>query len=159
MEVYGRGGGPVSWAKTKVNRTRSKGLYSPTRNIYVGTGGVPHTRSSHPPLMDWLATGADVRLKLSQTQLPSISLDFLLCSVRQTFTAKLLFSESCNNSLYFVLDADNLPPDPPSPPLKLTQLSDELFNPKNTRFVNKYSCVYSPTVHFRLPVTNVGAQS
>lgn len=41
MEVHGRGGGPVSWAKTKVNRTRSKGLYSPTRNIYVGTGVYP----------------------------------------------------------------------------------------------------------------------
>lgn len=62
--------------------------------------------------MDWLATGADVRLKLSQTQLPSISLDFLLCSVRQTFSTKLLFSESSNISLYFVLDADILPPDP-----------------------------------------------
>lgn len=81
--------------------------------------------------MDWLATGADVRLKLSQTQLPSISLDFLLCSVRQTFTAKLLFSESSNNSLYFVLEADDLPPDPPSPTLKLTMYSDELF--KSTR--------------------------
>lgn len=84
--------------------------------------------------MDWLATGADVRLKLSQTQLPSISLDFLHCSVRQTFTTKLLFSESSNNSLYFVFNADNLPPDLPLLPFKLTTYIDELFR-------RKYACM------------------
>lgn len=102
--------------------------------------------------MDWLATGADVRLKLSQTQLLSISPDFLLCSVRQTFTAKLLFSESSNNSLYFVLDADNLPPDPPSP-WKLTMYTDELFELTTKPFIldtllNKSALIYTDCLGF-----------
>lgn len=119
MEVHGKGWRPRQLSENESKQNSVKGFVLTYPQYLCGYGGVPHTRSSHPPLMDWLATGADVRLKLSQTQFPNISLDFLLCSVRQTFTAKLLFSESSNNSLYFVLDADDLPPDPPSPPWNL----------------------------------------
>lgn len=135
MEVHRRGGGPVSWAKTKVNRTRSKGLYSPTRNIYVGTGVYP---TPDPVTLLWWIGWRLARMfdwnsaKLSCQALVSISCYVLFGKL---LPRKLLFSESSNNSLYFVLDADDLPPDPPSPLLKLTMYSDELFESTMKMFI------------------------
>lgn len=103
---------PRQLSENESKQNSVKGFVLTYPQYLCGYGGRTHTRFGHPPLMDWLATGADVRLKLSQTPLPSISLDFRLYFARRTFT-ELLFSESCR-TLCFVLGGRKL--NRPTPP-------------------------------------------
>lgn len=89
---------PVSWAKTKVNRTRSKGLYSPTRNIYVGTGGGTHTRSRRPSfdglVGDRRADASNGTHEDPNCEVGHCAWISCLTALRQLRRGELIFSES-----------------------------------------------------------------
>lgn len=92
---------PRQLSENESKQNSVKGFVLTYPQYLCGYGGCTHTRSGHPPLMDWLATGADVRLKLSQTPLPGISLDFRLYFPRQTFNVEIIIQRKLSE--FFVL--------------------------------------------------------